>query len=151
MHSVGTSDLFEAVIHGDSAKFELIVRRWLHESISYYDTKENFYHGFLAGLLIGNDSAYTIESNREAGNGRSDIQIYEPITQSLAVIIEVKPSESERTLEAMAEKALQQIDEKQYTEPFVQRKYQKIIKYGAAFYGKNCCIKMETDELLLYH
>ena len=151
VHSVGTSDLFEAVIHGDSAKFELIVRRWLHESISYYDTKENFYHGFLAGLLIGNDAAYTIESNREAGNGRSDIQIYEPITQSLAVIIEVKPSESEGTLEAMAEKALQQIDEKQYAEPFVQRKYQKIIKYGAAFYGKNCCIKMQTDESHSHH
>lgn len=151
VHSVGTSDLFEAVIHGDSAKFELIVRRWLHESISYYDTKENFYHGFLSRLLIGNDSAYTIESNREAGNGRSDVQIYEPITQSLAVIIEVKPSESERTLEAMAEKALQQIDEKQYAEPFIQRKYQKIIKYGAAFYGKNCCIKMQTDESHSHH
>lgn len=57
--------------------------------------------------------------------------------KALAVIIEVKPSERKRTLKAMAEKALQQIDEKQYAESFIRWKYQKNIKYGAAYYGND--------------
>lgn len=144
--SAGTSDLFQAVIQGDADKFEYEVRRWLHESISYYDTKENYYHGFLTGLLVGNDDRYTVESNREAGNGRSDIQIYDSLSKQIAVIIEVKPAANEDALDSMAEKALKQIDVQQYAEPFMRRKYQQIIRYGAAFFGKECRIKMKACD-----
>lgn len=141
VHSAGTVPLFNAVISGDVNQFEYEVRRWLKLSISYHDTKENFYHGFLAGLMIGYDG-YQVESNREEGDGRSDIQIFEPLSRDVAVIIEVKPAESEEALDQMADIALKQIDKNRYAERFVLRGYKKIIKYGAAFCGKECRIKM---------
>ena len=142
VHSAGTVDMFRAVVRGDVQKFEYEVRRWIRQSISYHDTKENFYHGFLAGLLMGYDD-YTVDSNREAGDGRSDIRIYEPLSKSVAVIIEVKPADSKNQLDKMADEALKQIDELGYAEPFIDEGYQKIIKYGAAFCQKECRIKMK--------
>lgn len=91
--------------------------------------------------MIGYDG-YQVESNREEGDGRSDIQIFEPLSRDVAVIIEVKPAESEEALDQMADIALKQIDKNRYAERFVLRGYKKIIKYGAAFCGKECRIKM---------
>ncbi len=142
VQSAGTLDMFRAVIGGDVQKFEFEVRRWIKQSISYHDTKENFYHGFLSGLLMGYEG-YTVDSNREAGDGRSDIRIFESLSKSIAVIIEVKPADSKNDLERMADEALKQIDSNGYPEPFIQDGYKKIIKYGAAFFKKECRIKME--------
>lgn len=66
------SVLIKAVLNGNAETFQLEVNRWLLKSISYHDGYENFYHGFLAGLLEFSDD-YLVESNREAGTGRSDI------------------------------------------------------------------------------
>ena len=52
-------------------------------TISYYDYRENFYHAFLAGIFAG--AGYSVESNREHGEGRSDIVIYNDVTGQVAV------------------------------------------------------------------
>ncbi len=134
------SVLLKAVLDGNSATFELEVNRWLLKSISYHDGYENFYHGFLVGLLEYSDE-YLVESNRESGTGRNDIVIKNVLTREIAVVLEIKSVDKNETLDSMCDIALKQIDEKQYEVGLVNEGYKKIIKYGIAFEAKRCMIK----------
>lgn len=107
---------------------------------------ESFYHGFLTGALIGNDK-YEIKSNRENGDGRTDITICEFQTRRLGVVIEVKIADSFRELDKMCDEALKQIEEKRYAEQLTDDCYEKVVKYGLAFYGKSC--KVKTGKTLV--
>jgi hypothetical protein len=135
------NDLFDAIINGDSQKFEDILCDWLAETISYYDGKENYYHGFVSGLLVG-FTGYLVKSNRESGNGRPDILILAKRRRQLAIIIEIKATDNYRQLDAKSDEALQQIEEKKYDAELIQNGYQKIIKYGIAFCQKDCMVKL---------
>ena len=134
------SVLLDAVLDGDAETFELEVNRWLLKSISYHDGYENFYHGFLVGLLEYSDE-YLVESNRESGTGRNDIVIKNVLTREIAVILEIKSVSKGETLDQMCDVALQQIEDRQYEVGLVNECYKKIIKYGIAFEGKRCMIK----------
>lgn len=134
------SILLKAVLDGNSETFELEVNRWLLKSISYHDGYENFYHGFLVGLLEYSDE-YLVESNRESGTGRNDIIIKNVLTCEIAVILEIKSVSKGETLDQMCDVALQQIEDRQYEVGLVNEGYKKIIKYGIAFEGKRCMIK----------
>ncbi len=134
------SDIFEAVISGDTEKFEDKINDWLLTCISYHDGHENYYHGFLAGLLVGK-RGYKVKSNRENGKGRTDITICEFQKRSLAVIIEVKAAENYKQLEKKCDEALKQIEDKKYDVEFLYDGYKKIIKYGIAFAESTCRIK----------
>lgn len=136
------SILLNAVLDGDAETFELEVNRWLLKSISYHDGYENFYHGFLVGLLEYSDE-YLVESNRESGTGRNDIMIKNILTREIAVILEVKSVGKGGTLAEMCDVALQQIEDKQYEIGLVNEGYKKVIKYGIAFEGKRCKIKRD--------
>lgn len=134
------SILLGAVLDGDSETFELEVNRWLLKSISYHDGYENFYHGFLVGLLEYSDE-YLVESNRESGTGRNDIVIKNVLTREIAVVLEIKSVSKGDTLDSMCDVALQQIEDRQYEVGLINEGYKKIIKYGIAFEGKRCMIK----------
>lgn len=134
------SILLKAVLDGNSETFELEVNRWLLKSISYHDGYENFYHGFLVGLLEYSDE-YLVESNRESGTGRNDIVIKNVLTREIAVILEIKSVDKNETLDSMCDIALKQIEDRQYEVGLVNEGYKKIIKYGIAFEGKRCMIK----------
>ncbi len=134
------TDLFEAVINGNVEAFEDILCDWLENTLSYYDEKEMYYHGFLAGLL-GGFKGYETKSNRESGEGRPDILLLELRRRKLAVIIEVKIAKDFIELEQECDSALRQIEEKQYEAGLKAGRYQSIIKYGVAFYDKTCRIK----------
>lgn len=136
----GTDDLFNAVIQGNTDAIETEINRWLRKCISYHDNYENFYHGFLAGLLIGSDE-YIVKSNRESGNGRSDIMICEYQLRKIAVIIEIKVAGKFAELNKKCDEALQQIEDRNYEAELIDECYQNIIKYGVAFYQKSCKIK----------
>ena len=141
--AVSRENLIQALVNEDVDTVNRIVGKWLKETISFYDEKEQYYHGFLAGLLAGYD-AYKVKSNRETGDGRTDILLMERYDLNIAVVIEVKDVDTERseTLEKMADEALKQIEEKHYADEPIAEGYQKIIKYGAAFQGKKCLIKL---------
>ena len=141
IHTDGTTALFNAILRGDSENFEIEVRRWLKRSISYNNTKESYYHGFLAGLLMGYED-FEVDSNYESGDGRSDIRIFDSSTKNVAIIIEVKRAENDLCLNEKADEALLQITEKKYSDYFIARGYKRIIKYGTAFYKKDCCVKI---------
>ena len=140
IRNTGTDDLFNAVIQGNTDAIETKINRWLRKCISYHDNYENFYHGFLAGLLIGSDE-YIVKSNRESGNGRSDIMICEYQLRKLAVIIEIKVAGKFAELDKKCDEALQQIEDRNYEAELIDECYQNIIKYGVSFYQKSCKIK----------
>ncbi len=133
--------LYESILNGDTEKMAEILSENLIETISFYDYQESYYHGFLAGMLknIGN---YIVLSNRESGNGRPDIILKYPSVRGKAVIIEIKVSGTYQGLEEKCDEALRQIEEQKYEEALRQEGYQNIMKYGVAFYRKECMAKL---------
>ena len=134
-------DLVEALLSKNVEKVNDIIGRWLDETISFYDAKEMYYHGFMSGLLSGL-KGWKLVSNRESGDGRPDLLLLQRRPQDVAVIIEIKEPEEGRTLDALADQALKQIEEKRYESEPLNDGYTTIIKYGAAFRKKKCLIKL---------
>jgi len=134
--------MHNAIVKKDVATFEEELAEMLLETISFNDAYENFYHGFVLGVL-SNMKGYIIKSNRESGKGRSDIFIRAVSRRGVAVILELKVSESFDNLEKRADDALKQIEEKKYEMELRDDGYKNIIKYGLAFYRKDCLIKMK--------
>ena len=130
---------------GDVATIQEMLNDYLWDSISVRDTavrssmKENFYHGMLLGLLQSQES-WSIRSNAETGLGYSDISIATP--ERLGIIIELKYAE-DGNLEKSCAEALAQIEAKQYAEGLRRRGMRKILKYGIAFWEKECQVMLE--------
>lgn len=110
------------------------------ETISFYDYQESYYHGFLAGMLK-NIENYMVLSNRESGNGRPDILLKYPSVRGKAVIIEIKVAHTYQELDSKCDEALRQIEDQKYEEVLKQEGYTDILKYGIAFYRKECMVK----------
>ncbi|MCI8490501.1 MAG: AAA family ATPase [Lachnospiraceae bacterium] len=133
-------DLYRAMEDGDAQRMKDILNRQLFHTISFYDSAENFYHGFLAGILSQNDN-YLVKSNRESGNGRSDIMVKSPSLRGRSFILELKVSDSMDNLEADAAKALQQIYDKNYMEELRAEGYRAVDCYGVSFFRKDCEVR----------
>jgi len=133
--------LYTAVLNQDIVIFEDEIINLLGESISYMDSHENFYHGLLTGVLRG-IKGYRAISNRESGNGRGDIFIKPRDLRKPAIIIEVKVADRPQHLAKYCQIALDQIEEKKYVDELVYEGYTEIIKYGMAFNGKMCMVKL---------
>ena len=129
---------------GDADVIQEMLGDYLWESISVRDTavrrnmKENFYHGMLLGLLQNQDN-WLVKSNAETGEGYSDISIRMP--DRTGIVIELKYAD-DGNLEAACSEALKQIEEKKYAEGLKRRGMKKIMKYGIAFYEKECMVVM---------
>ena len=131
---------------GDVATIQDMLHDYLWDSISVRDTavrssmKENFYHGMLLGLLQSQGS-WIVRSNAETGIGYSDISVATP--ERLGMVIELKYAE-DGNLEAACAKALAQIEEKKYAEALRRRGMKTILKYGVAFWEKECQVVLES-------
>ena len=101
------------------------------------DMKENFYHGLLLGLLRGSNPGWLIKSNRESGDGFSDILI-KPEDPDAGIVIEVKYAKEMISLDAACEAAMAQIKEKRYDEALRDEGRCDILAYGIAFCRKRC-------------
>lgn len=133
-------DFYSAMEQGDAAKMAEILSGQLFSTISFYDSAENFYHGFLAGILSQSEK-YLVKSNREAGGGRADIMVKSPSLRGRAFVLEVKISDSINELEADAERALEQVYEKKYMDELYAEGYKKVGCYGISFYRKDCEVR----------
>ena len=138
------SALFETMKNGDAEGFEHEINKLLTPSISYMDSYENFYHGFMVGILTGSNE-YIIKSNRESGDGRSDILMRTVNVFEKAFVIELKAVKQEGkkplTLEMMdtaAEEAIKQIDDLHYADGLLEEGYGNIGRYGISFFKKHC-------------
>lgn len=143
-------DFCKALEKGEAEKMESIFTEYMQKTISVRDTfvrkatKENFYHGILLGIL-GYKDGWTISSNKEAGDGFSDIVIVIDDSDT-GIIIEVKyAEESQMTQES--EKALEQMKRKNYTEVFQNTDVRHVLKYGIACSRKKCRVVGEKEEL----
>ena len=106
------------------------------------DMKENFYHGLLLGLLRGSNPDWLIKSNRESGDGFSDILI-KPENPDLGIVIEVKYAKEFKGLDAACDSAMAQIKEKRYDETLRDEGRCDILAYGIAFCRKRCRVAGE--------
>ena len=129
--------LWKSLLERDTEVFAGEITKLLQKSISFYDHTESFYHGLIAGLLSGN-AYYKAVSNRETGTGRSDLILYQQDRFINAVILEFKVCRGNEAADAAAERALKQIDERDYAAEARELGYSNIIKYGIAFKGKIC-------------
>lgn len=129
--------LFHVVWSGDSEVVTEEMGKILRRTISYHDYREDFYHAFLAGIFAG--AGYMVESNREHGEGRSDVTVHDPVNGRVAVF-EVKYSKSLKDMAADCEKAVGQIDARMYAEEF-EDTYDEIFCYGISFFKKRCLVK----------
>lgn len=133
--------LCDALKGGDAEKVERLFEGYLKKTISIRDTfvekslKENFYHGILLGIL-GVKKDWGVFSNRETGDGYSDIMI-ETEDSEMGIIIEIKYAGDGNLLNA-CEKALKQVEETKYEETLLENGVEKILKYGIACYMKHC-------------
>ena len=138
----------EALMDCKAEKVQAILEQYLRNTISVRDTfvrksaKENFYHGILLGIL-SYKSEWRVSSNRESGNGFSDILI-ESENSDAGIVIEVKYSENDQTMESDCRKALQQITEKDYMRFLCDKGIHKIVKYGITFHLKKCRVRVEV-------
>lgn len=137
-------DLYRAIEGGNTEKMRDILNSQLFPTISFYDSAENFYHGFMTGILSQSED-YLVKSNRESGNGRSDIMVKSPSLRGKAFVLEVKVSDSIDNLDDDAEKALRQIQKKKYLEELRTEGYQKIGCYGISFFRKDCEVRFEAS------
>ena len=135
----------EAFRQGDPASIERQFTSYLKKTISIRGTavrkerKENFYHGILLGLLSHRED-WLLLSNAESGAGYSDILIEIP-DENTGIVIELKYSES-RNMEAACQKALEQIEEKNYAEHLMEDDMDTIFKYGIACRRNACMVRM---------
>ena len=129
--------LFEAVWNGDADGLTKEISILLRKTISYHDYREDFYHAFLAGIFAG--AGYSVESNKEHGEGRSDIVIFDDESGKV-VVFEAKYARKLEDLESDCQKAINQINTKMYAKEF-EDAYENVICYGIAFYKKRCLVK----------
>jgi hypothetical protein len=146
--TVETSDIrqefISALIAGDTETAQKRLSTMLMQSISYYDNAESYYHGFLTALLVKTPN-YEVKSNRETGDGRCDIFMRPDIHKQPVIIIETKIAHTYTALAAKCREALQQIETNRYADEFVEDGYTNILKYGIAFYKKECRIEDAVD------
>ncbi len=129
--------LFQAVWSGDSESITKEMNALLRRTISYHDYKEDFYHAFLAGIFTG--AGYMVDSNKEHGEGRSDVVVYDSVHGRVA-IFEAKYTKVLAGLEKECDAALQQIDERMYAKEY-EDDYDEILCYGISFFKKRCLVK----------
>ena len=138
----------KAILEADAEGLQKQLNVIMSRMISVLDTKareeqkENFYHGLLLGLLRGSNPDWLIKSNRESGDGYSDILI-EPENPDAGIIIEVKYAESISGLDKACENAMAQIKNRRYDETLRENGRCEILAYGIAFHKKRCRVVCE--------
>lgn len=139
------SKLFTALVNLDVETMEEEIVDMLLETISFNDAYESFYHGFLAGILSGM-KGYIVKSNREGGTGRSDLFVKPVTRRKPAYVLEFKVADKFNRLDAAADKALEQIAERGYAKELEDDGYATVYRYGIAFCGKDCLVKLQNKS-----
>lgn len=143
------NEFCNALYEGKAGQVEHVFNAYLRKTISIRDTfvqkptKENFYHGILLGVL-GFKDGWSVSSNKESGDGFSDILIQIDDADT-GIVIEVKYAEGGQE-EKMCQKALEQMNKKHYAQSLRQAGIHKILKYGIVCNGKRCKVVLEKEK-----
>lgn len=134
----------ESLYANDYKKLQVAIAEYMDKTISFYDAgAEGFYHGLVLGLIALMDNQYKIQSNRESGDGRYDIGLIPRTNCYPGILIELKWKRclEAEALDALAEEALDQIDQKRYDSEMKAVGIKDIMKFGIAFSGKRVRIR----------
>ena len=131
--------LLDAVWSGKAEALTEQMNTLLRKTISYHEYKEDFYHAFLAGIFAG--AGYEVDSNKEHGEGRSDVVVLDPEGDRVA-IFEAKYSRTQDAMSKDCAAALEQIEDRQYAKEF-EDDYDSVLCYGIAFYKKRCLVQIK--------
>lgn len=142
-YSNASQPLVQALEEGKPERVEAELNQLLMRTVSFHDYAENFYHGFLAGLLAA-VKQHLCKSNRESGLGVSDIQFTRQ-DRAVGVVIELKMSKSERKLPSDAASGLKQALKLKYVSELKAMEYKRVHVYGIACHGKNCKVVMQPE------
>ena len=146
-----------AIIRGRANDIQKAMQAFLMQTCSSFDlTEEKDYHNFFVGLLAASVSGYEVKSNRESGEGRYDIMLFPKKPNLPGIIFELKHCKATKAmqknkdkmqavLKAAAIEALKQIDSKNYAADLESKGAKQIIKYGAAFSGKQTYLEMSSN------
>lgn len=138
-----------ALKEGEAPEVERLLGEYLRRTIGIRDTfvkkqlKENFYHGILVGIL-GFQDTWHVSSNRESGEGYSDILV-ETDDGETGIVLELKYAQDGRLEEACRE-AFCQMGQKEYEAELLDEGVSRILKYAVAFYKKRCRVMLTSDE-----
>ena len=155
-------DMTEALKNGDIKKFKMGLNIVLLENTGIFDVngiyKEQFYHGFMLGMILILKNEYEITSNGFAGKGRYDLLLKPKnvLEGKEGIIFELKivnansdekfsGDKLKEKLEKECEVALNQIDEKEYVSVLKNAGVERILKIGIAFFGKEFEVKFEKE------
>ncbi|MGN1405160.1 MAG: AAA family ATPase [Erysipelotrichaceae bacterium] len=137
-------EIREAIYLNDINRLKKAVESYFVNTVSYLDSaNESFYHGIVLGLCAILDNIYLVRSNRESGYGRYDIQLMPIDKKHPGLIIELKSGKNNKSLDKLAEEAIEQIKNQKYAADMLKNGVKDIILYGMAFSGKDIIIKME--------
>ena len=140
VRNTNKDDLHRAVLNKDTEEMSRIINELLRKTISTFDSKESFYHGFLVSLLAAIPD-YECRSNRESGNGRPDIILYPEEPKALAMIFEIKVRKAFNQMEDGVKEACDQIRKQRYAEGVLEEGYAGVAAYGVCFCRKSCIIE----------
>ncbi len=129
------------IIQSDNQRYGMAdyVSDLLAKSISTFDSKEGFYHGFFLSLLM-NIPNYTVQSNREEGIGRPDIVLYPERPKDSAIIFDVKIRSKFNEMEDGLNEAYEQIRAQKYEKGVLDDGYLGVRSYGICFCKKSCIV-----------
>ncbi len=145
IRAMDRSELLLAAEKGNCEVLGNFLSEQLQDTISFFDYAENYYHGFLTGLLKG-AGRYRVLSNRESGNGRPDIVMRAPSVRGKAFIFEIKVAKEFRQMEMCCQEAIEQAVRENYRAELVHEGYLDITIYGVCFYRKECLVMMGGEE-----
>ena len=134
------TDILESILNADAEKLEDLLCTWMSNTISCFDEQENYYHGFVAGLVSG-FNGYMVVSNRESGNGRFDLVVKQRSKWHYAAILEFKIVDKYNKMLKACDEALKQIEDKDYEATLRDEEYENIAKLGICFCQKRCRVK----------
>lgn len=134
-------DFQKALFNNSLIDMNIELNRLLQGSISFFDTVENFYHGFMVGIFVNIMNNYYINSNKESGGGRYDMTIESKDGKTVYIFeFKIVPEKDIANFEEYANIAINQINSKNYDEEYLKRNFENIYKYGVAFNKKNALI-----------
>ncbi len=131
-------ELMQAMWNGDEEHASEVLSNLLWYTISYMDYHEDYYHAFVTGIFVGR-GRYAVQSNRERGLGRPDVDLRDKSNRR-AMIIEAKKAESKKRMEYWCDRAIQQIIDNDYAKDM--NDYTKVLCYGVSFFKKSAMVKL---------
>ncbi len=137
------TDLFRALWDQDETTCSAILSKFIFDTISYHDYREDFYHAFMVGIL--SFAGYKLKSSDEEGEGRPDIVLRDE-RNGRAIVMEIKRAATFKEMDAKCDEALMQIGEKRYMES-LETEYEEVLGYGICFYRKRCLVKAKKGEV----